>query len=156
MLAPPTRTWYVHLYNLTCVRVSLNFLNLLILPPPYPHKPSHTLTLTLTHPHPHTPSHITQLVFPAANTAKIYYTFNEGQTFQVQSFTPSTINPRSLLFSPTHSLWAIGHDPTYNKVSIGPVHAQVMNDIRSQFQLNNMSTSLLLALCHRKPGSDVD
>ena len=112
MLALSTRTWYVHLYPYMCV--SINFLNLLILSPPYPHTPSHILT------HPHTPSHITQLVFPVANSPMIYYTQNKGQTFQVQSFSPSTIDPRSLKFSPTHPLWAMALDTTYNKVSIGP------------------------------------
>ena len=65
----------------------------------------------------HTHTH-TQLVFPAANSSNIYYTFNEGQTFQVQSFNPSTIDPRSLLFNPTQLLWAIGHDIVNKKVNI--------------------------------------
>ena len=84
---------------------------MLIVTPPHPSlppPPTHTHTHTL----------ITQLVFPAANSPKIYYTYDEGQRFQVQSFSPSTINPRSLLFSPTQPLWAMAHDDTYNKVSI--------------------------------------
>ena len=62
----------------------------------------------------------TQLVFPAANSPLIYYTFDEGLTFQIQSFTPSTIRPRSLKFNPVHLLWAIGHDNTTNKVRWAP------------------------------------
>ena len=98
----------------------------------------------------------------------IYYTFDEGLTFQIQSFTPSTIRPRSLKFNPVQLLWAIGHDNTTNKV--GTFLAVILHmlsvcmyvcmcmcgHIRSQFWLSNMSTSLLLALCHRKPGTDVD
>ena len=74
----------------------------------------------------HTHTH-TQLVFPAANSSNIYYTFNEGQTFQVQSFSPSTIDPRSLLFSPTQLLWAIGHDIVNKKVNISlPTNIQLL------------------------------
>ena len=91
----------------------------------------------------HTHTLTTQLVFPAANSPKIYYTYDEGLTFQVQSFTPPTINPRSLLFNPTQSSWAIGHDNTNDKVAAlyyacSDMYMYVFVDIRSQLQLSNI------------------
>jgi len=58
------------------------------------------------------------LVFANANEATIYYTLDEGDSFKVQHFTPNTINPRSLLSSPTQPWWALAHDTTNHQLYV--------------------------------------
>ena len=59
-----------------------------------------------------------QLVFASFETPRIYYTLNEGQSWNHHDFDPLTINPRSMKFSPTEDHWILAHDPTNERVSV--------------------------------------
>jgi len=77
------------------------------------------------------------LVFPDAVASKIYYTLDEGRTFQVQTFSPSTLDPRSLLFNPAQPRWALAHDNTNNKLyvteDLGAHWTWVSDNVASRF-----------------------
>ena len=48
----------------------------------------------------------------------MYISTNEGQTFNKQSFSPSSINPRTLKFHPTKESWFLAHDRQTHTVRV--------------------------------------
>ena len=64
-----------------------------------------------------------QLVFAGFPDSRIYYTLDEGDTWTIQDFNPSTINPRTLKFSPKEDNWILAHDPDNEYVNYHLKHA---------------------------------
>ena len=58
-----------------------------------------------------------KLVFASFTSSRIYYTLDEGDTWDIHNFNPATIDPRSLKFSPKEDNWILGHDPDNERVT---------------------------------------
>ena len=52
-------------------------------------------------------SSVFQLIFAHATAARIYYTLDEGETFVAQNFTPSSLNPRTIVYHQTQDGWML-------------------------------------------------
>ena len=57
-----------------------------------------------------------QVVFSHANQPKIFYSTDEGSTWNSRTFSISTIDSRTLIWNTRHDQWALAHDITNNIV----------------------------------------
>ena len=57
-----------------------------------------------------------KLVFTSFTSSRIYYTLDEGDTWDIHNFNPDTIDPSSLKFSPKEDNWVLAHDPKNEQV----------------------------------------
>ena len=56
-------------------------------------------------------------MFASYTSSRIYFTLDAGQTWDIHDFTPATIDPRSLKFSPKEDNWILAHDPDNETVT---------------------------------------
>ena len=59
-----------------------------------------------------------QLVFASHSESRIYFTLDEGNTWDHHDFNPASIDPRTLKFSPKEDNWILAHDPDNERVSL--------------------------------------
>lgn len=61
-------------------------------------------------------------MFASNSDPRIYYTLDEGSTWEQQNLFPSSIDPRTLKFSPKEDNWILAHDPDNEKVTSFLLH----------------------------------
>ena len=86
-----------------------------------------------------------QVVLYNSRMPRFYYSTDEGATWIARALSPSTINPRSLVWNPTNDRMALAHDS--NNDHVLPYHAIVADA---------SLCSAHLAVCYSRLGSELD